>query len=101
MNRTYPERLPALLAIAEHAARFIFHSGWTEVSLMKTDHTGLSIEASQLHYDIAEAIWLLAQADFEHGCDSSDSPILQQYALVKWYQMTRAVEVKMHARATS
>jgi len=97
MNRTYSERLPALLAIAEHAARSDFHY-WLDGGVVdEFGDAGLSI----LLYDIQPAIEALAQADFEHGCDSSDSPILQQYALVKCYQTARSVEVKLHARATS
>ncbi|MCT7340474.1 hypothetical protein N5K55_05455 [Pseudomonas aeruginosa] len=39
---------------------------------------GLSIEL----YVIQDAIETLAQADYEHGCDSSTSSILQYYGLV-------------------
>ncbi|AWE82709.1 hypothetical protein CSB95_1302 [Pseudomonas aeruginosa] len=49
---------------------------------------GLSIEL----YVIQDAIETLAQADCEHGCDSSTSSILQYYGLVERYQKARRKE---------
>ncbi|PWU32072.1 hypothetical protein DK254_00700 [Pseudomonas sp. RW407] len=85
MNRTYPERLPALLAIAELAARSDFHYKLDQGVVDEFGDAGLSI---WLH-ELQPAVEALAQADFEHGCNSSDSPILQQYDLVMCYQMAR------------
>ncbi|MGV8663014.1 hypothetical protein ACV357_27770, partial [Pseudomonas aeruginosa] len=47
---------------------------------------------SEFPYVIQDAIETLAQADCEHGCDSSTSSILQYYGLVERYQKARRKE---------
>ncbi|WP_313025479.1 hypothetical protein [Pseudomonas lopnurensis] len=97
MNHTYPERLPALLAIAEHAARSELHYTLNKGVVDAFSDAGLSIWL----YDLQPAIEALAQADIEHSCDSSDSPTLRRYALVQCYQTARSKEAKLYAHVAS
>ena len=64
---TYPERLPALLNIGVHAAQSRFEYILCKGLVDEFGDAGLSIEL----YVIQDAIEALAQADCEHGCDSS------------------------------